>query len=70
MSDRPSLAEIKNWQSDRITVFLLRHLIHKFPAYDGLLPVKSQEELSVLNYRAGSYKVLEAIEKFCTDGEV
>lgn len=70
MSDRPSLAEIRNWQHDRITVFLLKNLIHKFPHYDSLIPIKSQDQLAEVNFRAGSYRVLEAIEKFCTDGEV
>lgn len=67
---RPSLAEIKGWESDRVTQYLFKLLQHKFPNYKSLLPILSSEQAYRLNHRVGTQDVLEAIAKFCEDGEI
>jgi len=68
--EHPSLAEIRNWQHDRITQFLLKELMHKFPHYKDLLPILSLEHAYKVNHRVGAQEVLEAIARFCEHGEV
>jgi len=67
---RPSLGQLKAWSSDEITVWILKQLHHKFPDYRQMLPMRSQESILMLNYRAGCREVIEAIANLVENGEI
>lgn len=62
---QPSLPELKAWEANPVTQWIIAQVTRQFPPPQALLPISNHEAALMVNYRSGSQAVLDRITKLC-----
>jgi hypothetical protein len=62
---KPHLAELRAWEANPVTMWIMSQVKQQFHDPSVLLPIKDAESVYMVNYYAGATAVLDKIRRIC-----